>query len=73
MSKNVGPHLEAFEYDGAFQCLKCKKHWGALPGKPEMPLTCEKNPYQERFEYLEKEIRRLEKEKNMLEEVMRYA
>lgn len=70
---HVGPHRDAYEYDGAYGCTKCKKQWGALPGKPIMPMTCETNPYQERFDYLEAEIKRLQKEKSMLEAVMREA
>lgn len=69
----VGTHKEVWEYDGAFGCLKCKRKWGALPGKPVMPENCEKNPYQERFDYLTAEINRLEKERSLLRETMEIA
>lgn len=38
------PHSRVFEHDGAYECLDCKATWGALPGSPTMPGTCEKPP-----------------------------
>ena len=36
----VGNHARVWEYDGAFKCLDCQVHWGALPGHPQMPENC---------------------------------
>lgn len=69
----VGPHKFAYEYDGAFGCTRCKANWGALPGKPVMPETCEINPYQERYDFIKNEIKRLEEEVQLLERLMRIA
>lgn len=38
------PHKRVFEYDSAFRCLDCGSEWGALPGKPLEPATCQREP-----------------------------
>jgi len=30
-------HEKIFEYDGAYECLKCGATWGALPGRDAQP------------------------------------
>lgn len=39
-ARDDGPHARVFEYDGAYQCLNCGGQWGALSGKPVMPVVC---------------------------------
>lgn len=53
---NLPPHERVWEYDGAFKCFACQKSWGALPGRPKMPVKCELSENQRRIQELEKEI-----------------
>jgi len=38
-------HARVFEHDGAFKCFSCNQMWGAVPGKPIEPPTCEGKPH----------------------------
>lgn len=37
-------HQRVVEYDGAFRCLDCGAMWGAVPGRPTEPETCQRAP-----------------------------
>lgn len=40
-AERADAHRRVLKYDGSFRCFDCRQSWGALPGNPVMPATCE--------------------------------